>query len=173
MGRRSGVPARRLVGRRGLSQAVLSRGGSPGLLAGCGKSPPGPFSAKANLKKAKGFRGSQPPHPAADDFIHGLRGVRRWVLGLVPFDPRPGAFPGEGDASCKGVSTPRRRSITRTRRDRFIIRERRWESRADYVFCWNLRVARGWDRVLRALQPDIPGVALMTVPPASVDRSPC
>jgi hypothetical protein len=27
---------------------------------------------KANLKKAKVFQGSQPPHPAADDFIHGL-----------------------------------------------------------------------------------------------------
>jgi hypothetical protein len=43
----------------------------PGI-AGCGKSAPWPFSTKVNLKKAEVFRGSQPPHPVADDGIHGL-----------------------------------------------------------------------------------------------------
>ncbi len=41
-------------------------------LAGCRKSLPRPFSTMENLEKATGFQGSQRPHPAADDFIHGL-----------------------------------------------------------------------------------------------------
>ena len=44
------------------------------ILTACGKSPPWPFSTNANPKKAKVFRGSLPPHPAADHFIHGLLG---------------------------------------------------------------------------------------------------
>ena len=42
------------------------------LLAVCGKSLPWPFSTNANPEKAEVFRGSLPPHPAADHFIHGL-----------------------------------------------------------------------------------------------------
>jgi hypothetical protein len=49
-------------------------------LAGCGKSPPWPFSTKANLKKATGLRGSQPPHPAADEFLHGPLGGAEELL---------------------------------------------------------------------------------------------
>jgi hypothetical protein len=52
--------------------AVASLPRSRGRFTGCGKSPRWPFSTKANLKKARVLRGLQPPHPAADDFIHGL-----------------------------------------------------------------------------------------------------
>ena len=52
-------------------------------LAGCEKSPPWPFSTKANLNKPKVFQDSQQPHPAADDFIRGLLGVRRFFSGVA------------------------------------------------------------------------------------------
>ena len=55
---------------------------SVGGLAGCEKSPPWPFSTKANLEKAKVFQGSQPPHPAAGDFIPGLLGACRFFSGV-------------------------------------------------------------------------------------------
>ena len=50
------------------------------VLAVCGKSLPWPFSTNTNPKKAKVFRGSLPPHPAADHFIHGLLAFLRRQL---------------------------------------------------------------------------------------------
>jgi putative ABC transport system permease protein len=66
------------AGSRGASSNVSASRPTPtGAALGpadCGKSPPRPFSTKANLKKAKVFQGSQTPHPAADEFFHRLLG---------------------------------------------------------------------------------------------------
>jgi outer membrane protein assembly factor BamB len=84
-------------------------------LAGCGKSPPWPFSTKANLKKAKVFRGSQPPHPAADDFIYGLLAVPTLVGVMVALTTAAGVARAddwthwrgpEGNGTAPGATPP-------------------------------------------------------------------
>jgi hypothetical protein len=96
---------------------------------GCGKSPPWPFSPKANLKKAKVFQGSQPPHPAADDFIHGLlthlrsglRPSHRHTTRIVPQLSHEHWYNNWGGLRCRnrlqaGLSSRQRREVAPPRR---------------------------------------------------------
>jgi hypothetical protein len=67
------------------SWRTLPRTGRCGRLFGprwLWKHPPWPFATKANLRKAKAYRGSQPPHAAADDCLHGP------LVPVLAADPR-------------------------------------------------------------------------------------